>query len=211
LLHLLFGMYRRGYSGLVKINGRIGLPRAPWHAVELGIGLIPGDRKTQGAILALPVEVNFTLASLRALTNHLGLIKGSRERPLVQKLASNLAVKAANLREPMIKLSGGNQQKVVIGKWLARSPSIFLFCDSTRGVDIAAKAAIYEIVRKLASEGKGVIYHSTEHEELVSLCDRVLVFRDGRISGALEGDQLTHQRLLELSFGTHQPPETKIE
>jgi ribose transport system ATP-binding protein len=211
LLHLLFGMYRRGYSGLVKINGRIGLPRAPWHAVELGIGLIPEDRKTQGAILALPVEINFTLASLRALTNHLGLIKRSKERPLVHKLASNLAVKTANLREPMIKLSGGNQQKVVIGKWLARSPSIFLFCDSTRGVDIAAKAAIYEIVRKLASEGKGVIYYSTEHEELVSLCDRVLVFRDGRVSGALEGDQLTHHRLLEHSFGTHQPPETKIE
>jgi ribose transport system ATP-binding protein len=89
--------------------------------------------------------------------------------------------------------------------------TIFLFCDSTRGVDIAAKAGIYEIVRRLASEGKGVIYYSTEHEELVSLCDRVLVFRDGRISGALEGDQLTHHKLLELSFGSHQPPETKFE
>jgi ribose transport system ATP-binding protein len=111
----------------------------------------------------------------------------------------------------MIRLSGGNQQKAVIGKWLARNPSIFLFCDSTRGVDIAAKAGIYEIVRKLASEAKGVIYYSTEHEELVSLCDRVLVFRDGRISGALAGDQLTHHRLLELSFESHQPPETKIK
>ena len=154
LLHLLFGMYRRGYSGSVKINGRTGLPRAPWHAVELGIGLIPEDRKTQGAILPLSVDVNFTLASLRALTNRLGLIKGDKERPLVHKLASNLAVKAANLREPMVRLSGGNQQKVVIGKWLARNPSIFLFCDSTRGVDIAAKAGIYEIVRKLASARK---------------------------------------------------------
>jgi ribose transport system ATP-binding protein len=211
LLHLLFGMYRGGYSGLIKINGRTGLPRAPWHAVELGIGLIPEDRKTQGAILALPVENNFTLASLRALTNRLGLIKGSKERPLVQKLATNLAVKTANLREPMIRLSGGNQQKVVIGKWLARSPSIYLFCDSTRGVDIAAKAAIYQIVRELASEGKGVIYYSTEHEELVSLCDRVLVFRDGRISGTLAGDQLTHHRILELSFGNQQPLGTKIE
>jgi ribose transport system ATP-binding protein len=166
--------------------------------------LIPEDRKTQGAILPLSVGSNFTFANLRALTNRLGLIKRSEEKLVVQKLATNLSVKAANLLEPMAKLSGGNQQKVVIGKWLARSPFLFLFCDSTRGVDIAAKASIYEIVRQLASEGKGVIYYSTEHEELVSLCDRVLVFRDGRISGALEGEELTHHQLLELSFGSHQ-------
>jgi ribose transport system ATP-binding protein len=211
LLHLLFGMYRGGYSGSVNVNGRAGLPRSPWQAVRFGIGLIPEDRKTQGGILPLSVEVNFTLASLRALTNRLGLFKRSKERSMVRKLASSLVVKSASLREPMVKLSGGNQQKVVIGKWLARDPSLFLFCDSTRGVDIAAKAGIYEIVRKLASEGKGVIYYSTEHEELISLCDRVLVFRDGRISGALEGQRLTNQRLLELSFGSQQSAETRIE
>jgi ribose transport system ATP-binding protein len=211
LMHLLFGMYRRGYSGTVEINGRTGVPRSPWHAVELGIGLIPEDRKTQGAILPLSVGSNFTFANLRSLTNRLGLIKRSKEKLVVQKLATNLSVKAANLLEPMAQLSGGNQQKVVIGKWLARGPFLFLFCDSTRGVDIAAKASIYEIVRQLASEGKGVIYYSTEHEELVSLCNRVLVFRDGRISGALEGEELTHHQLLELSFGSHQSPETKME
>lgn len=210
LLHLLFGMYRRGYSGAVTINGRAGLPRSPWHAVELGIGLIPEDRKTQGAILPLSVDVNFTLSSLRPLSNPFGLLKRRKERLLVQDLASHLAVKTSNLREPMARLSGGNQQKVVIGKWLARDPVIFLFCDSTRGVDIAAKAGIYEIVRELASQGKGIIYYSTEHEELVSLCQRVLVFRDGRVSGELQGDQLTHHQLLELSFGSHRP-EAKSE
>jgi ribose transport system ATP-binding protein len=211
LLHLLFGMYRGGYSGRFEINGRTGFPRAPWHAVQLGIGLIPEDRKIQGAILPLSVEVNLTLASLRTLTNPLGLIKQKKERLIVKKLASDLAVKTANLRAPMIRLSGGNQQKVVIGKWLVRNPSIFLFCDSTRGVDIAAKGGIYKIVRQLATEGKGVIYYSTEHEELVSLCDRVLVFRDGRVSGELAGDKLTHHHLLELSFGSRQPPERKTE
>jgi len=206
LLHLLFGMYRRGYSGLVNINGQTGLPRTPWHAVRLGLGLIPEDRKTQGAILPLSVETNFSLASLRALTNRLGMIKRSKEQFMVQKLASALAVKTANPRDPIVRLSGGNQQKVVIGKWLARNPSVFLFCDPTRGVDIGAKGGIYTIVRRLASEGKGVIYYSTEHEELVSLCDRVLVFRDGRISGTLEGEQLTHHNLLERSFRSNQRP-----
>lgn len=204
LLHLLFGMYRRGYSGLVTINGRTGLPRTPWHATKLGIGLIPEDRKTQGAILPLSVETNFSLSSLSGLTNGFGLIRRSREQSLVRQLTSSLAVKTTNPGEPIAKLSGGNQQKVVIGKWLARNPSIFLFCDPTRGVDIAAKASIYDIVRRLAADGKGIIYYSTEHEELVSLCDRVLVFRDGRITGSLSGAELNHHNLLALSFGSQQ-------
>jgi ribose transport system ATP-binding protein len=202
LLHLLFGMYRRGYSGRVTINGRTGLPRTPWHATKLGLGLIPEDRKTQGAILPLSVETNFSLSSLNGLTNRFGLIRRSREQSLVRQLTSTLAVKTTNPGEPIAKLSGGNQQKVVIGKWLARNPSIFLFCDPTRGVDIAAKASIYDIVRRLAADGKGIIYYSTEHEELVSLCDRVLVFRDGRISGSLSGAELDHHNLLALSFGS---------
>ncbi len=204
LLHLLFGMYRRGYSGLVTINGRTGLPRTPWHATKLGLGLIPEDRKTQGAILPLSVEANFSLSSLNGLTNGFGLIRRSREQSLVRQLTSRLAVKTTNPGEPIAKLSGGNQQKVVIGKWLARNPSIFLFCDPTRGVDIAAKASIYDIVRRLAADGKGIIYYSTEHEELVSLCDRVMVFRDGRITGSLSGADLNHHNLLALSFGSQQ-------
>ena len=202
LLHLLFGMYRRGYSGLVKINGQPGIPRTPWHATKLGLGLIPEDRKTQGAILPLSVETNFSLASLSRLTNHLGLIKRAEEESIVRQLIASLAVKTANSREPIARLSGGNQQKVVIGKWLARNPSIYLFCDPTRGVDIAAKASIYNLVRQLAADGKGVVYYSTEHEELISLCERVLVFRDGRISGSLAGAELIHHNLLALSFGS---------
>jgi ribose transport system ATP-binding protein len=202
LLHLLFGMYRRGYSGSVTINGQNGLPRTPWHATKLGLGLIPEDRKTQGAILPLSVETNFTLASLSRLTNRFGLIQRSQERSVVRNLTADLAVKTASPGEPIGKLSGGNQQKVVIGKWLARGPSVFLFCDPTRGVDIAAKASIYNIVRQLATQGKGIIYYSTEHEELVSLCDRVLVFRDGRIGGSLTGAELNHHNLLALSFGS---------
>jgi ribose transport system ATP-binding protein len=205
LLHLLFGMYRRGYSGRVTVNGRTGFPRTPWHATKLGLGLIPEDRKTQGAILPLSAKMNFSLSSLNALTNPFGLIRRSREQSLVRQLTSSLAVKTANPGEPIAKLSGGNQQKVVIGKWLARNPSIFLFCDPTRGVDIAAKASIYEIVRRLAADEKGIIYYSTEHEELVSLCDRVLVFRDGGISGSLSGAELNHHNLLALSFGSQSP------
>jgi ribose transport system ATP-binding protein len=206
LLHLLFGMYRRGYSGLVKINGQTGLPRTPWQATQLGLGLIPEDRKTQGAILPLSVETNFSLASLSRLTNRLGLIKRAEEKSIVRQLMASLAVKTSNPRDPIVQLSGGNQQKVVIGKWLARNPSVFLFCDPTRGVDIAAKASIYNIVRQLAADGKGVIYYSTEYEELISLCGRVLVFRDGQISGSLAGEELNHHNLLALSFGSQQRP-----
>jgi ribose transport system ATP-binding protein len=204
LLHLLFGMYRKGYSGSVNINGRRGLSRTPWEAVKNGVGLIPEDRKTQGAILPLSVEANLSLASLGALTNRFGLIQRNRERMIVQDFISALAVKIASPREPIVRLSGGNQQKVIIGKWLARDPSIFLFCDPTRGVDIGAKAGIYKIIEQLAVEGKGIIYYSTELEELVSLCDRVAVLKDGRIAGILEGDAINQQRILELSFWTHQ-------
>jgi ribose transport system ATP-binding protein len=202
LLHLLFGMYRRGYSGLVKINGQTGVPRTPWQATKLGLGLIPEDRKTQGVVLPLSVETNLSLASLSRLTNRLGLIKRAEEQSVVCQLASSLAVKTSNPGEPIARLSGGNQQKVVIGKWLARNPSVFLLCDPTRGVDIAAKASIYNLVRQLAADGKAVIYYSTEHEELISLCDRVLVFRDGRISGSLAGEELNHHNLLALAFGS---------
>ena len=190
----LFGVLR-GVGGEVRVDGRparIGGPRA---AKALGIALVPEDRKTDGLLLPMSVNDNLSLAALDRLSRA-GVLRLADERSAIAGMARRLAIKAGSTEDAVGTLSGGNQQKVVIGKWLLNEPRVLLLNDLTRGIDVGTKQEIYALVRTLAEEGAAVLLYSTDYAELIGCCDRVAVFYDGRIVRWLEGAALTEHALV---------------
>lgn len=199
LLLALFGMIRR-LSGTVSLGGRRVRLGTPWRAKKSGFVLIPEDRKTQGLLQPLSLRENIALASLGALSNF-GLIRRRRERQIAQQGMRRMEIKASSMEVPVRALSGGNQQKVVIAKWLETGADVFLFYDPTRGVDVGTKRSFYELIEDLAKSGKTVLLYTTELSEFVGLCHRVLVMSDRRIVTELSGDDITETRILSASIG----------
>ncbi len=170
----------------IRIDGkptRIATPADAIHA-GLGIALVPEDRKTEGLLLPLPVRDNLTLPILSRLSRF-GVIRGAAEQRLSRQMIEQLAIRTPSMAQPVGALSGGNQQKVLVGRWLLADSHILLLYDVTRGVDIATKHEIYELMVRLASEGKAILFYSSDTEELTHLCHRVLVLRYGRIAAEL--------------------------
>ncbi len=199
LLLALFGAYRR-YSGAVSLDGRRVRLTAPWRARRAGIALIPAERKTAGLLLPLSIRENVALPNLRAMS--IGpFVNPARERRVTEALMERLTLHAASVEAPATTLSGGNQQKVVLAKWLAADPSVFLLNDPTRGIDVGAKASIYALIRELSGAGKTVILYSTELAELIALCDRVAVMDRGRILRVLSSDEATEDAILRTAVG----------
>ena len=161
--------------------------RTPRDAIRagLGIALVPEDRKTEGLLLPMPVRTNLTLAILGRLSR-LGLVDGRREARRTGEMMQALSVRPPDAERPVGTLSGGNQQKVLIGRWLLADCGVLLFYDVTRGVDVATKHEIYELIGRLAREGRAVLLYSSDAEELAHLAHRVLVMREGRIAAELE-------------------------
>lgn len=195
LLQAIFGLLK-GVKGEVRVDGRTA-PSDPYHAKQPwpGLALVPEDRKTEGLILSLSIRENLRLASLDR--RHGGLMRGTtpEEKRAGEALAAfDLVYKSMD--DPAGSLSGGNQQKVAIAKWLALGPRVLLLMDPTRGIDVRTKAQIYGVLRKLAAEGMAIVLQSTDHEEMVHLCDRVYVFYRGSVNATLEGDALTSEKLV---------------
>jgi ribose transport system ATP-binding protein len=163
--------------------------------MRAGLALVPEDRKTEGLLLGMSLRDNMTLSVLRRLTGA-GVIRRGAERRLAQGMAQRLKVRAAGISVPVGTLSGGNQQKVLLGRWLLAGPRILLLYDVTRGVDVATKHEIYELMVRLAAEGKAILFYSSDAEELAGLCHRVLVMREGRIAAALPAEGLTAERIV---------------
>ena len=201
LLHALFGLYRRGLTGVIRVAGAAFHPSSPRDAVKQGLAFVPEDRKTQGLFLRLPVLFNLSFAILDQLKRFAGWISTHAERKLVKGYVDRLWILMASDRVAVENLSGGNQQKVLIGKWIARDPKVMMFCDPCRGVDIGAKDQVHHEIRELAAQGKGILIFSTELEELVGVADRVIVLFEGRITGELAGEQINPANLLRLFFG----------
>lgn len=199
VLFALFGLFRRGLEGRITLAGARLRPRRPRQAIKAGMAFIPDDRKSLGGFLGLSVAENIVIAVLERLCRFF-LLSPAREAALVGALMRRLGILAASPRAPLGSLSGGNQQKVVVAKWLARRAGVYVFCDPTRGVDAGARAGLFGIIRELAAAGSGVLFYSTDISEFPALCTRVLVFREGRISGTLEGNEVTEQNILDLSF-----------
>jgi ribose transport system ATP-binding protein len=198
-LYALFGLFRRGVAGTIDIAGKTLRPRRPRDAIAAGIALIPDDRKTLGGFLGLSISQNIAITMLRALRGILFLSPRAEAR-LVDGFVRRLGIKCASPAVPLGSLSGGNQQKVVVAKWLARRAVVYVFCDPTRGVDTGARAELFSVIAELAREGSGVLFYSTDISEFQLLCNRVLVFREGIVSGELKGAAITEQNILDLSF-----------
>ncbi|WP_041410445.1 sugar ABC transporter ATP-binding protein [Sinorhizobium fredii] len=196
LLLALFGVLR-GMSGSVLIDGApvaISDPaaaRKPPHCMAL----IPEDRKTEGLMLPMTVRENLSFAALDRISRG-GVIDRAKEEQLIDEMLRLLEIKTAGLDVPVGALSGGNQQKVVIAKWLMRKPRIILLNDPTRGIDVGTKQELYRLLRQLAETGAAIVFYSTDYDELIGCCDRVLVLYDGRVVRELEGDAISERALI---------------
>ena len=200
LLRAIFGI-DKALSGEVAIQGAGTLFRSPAEAIEAGIAFVTEDRKDEGLILEMPIAANISLADMKAVSRF-GLLDRQSEFRLAEEQASDLKLKFGTLSDRVATLSGGNQQKVVLAKWLARSPSILLLDEPTRGVDVGAKAEIYSLLRSFSAEGRGLLVVSSELPELMALSDRILVMANHSITGELKRDEFSEERILNLAYKT---------
>jgi ribose transport system ATP-binding protein len=186
-----------GVDGEIEVAGKPVKISSPRHAKSpgLGLALIPEDRKNEGLMLPMTVRENLSFAALDAVSSF-GRIDRKAEAELIDALVRQLAIKSDGLDGPAAALSGGNQQKVVIGKWLMTKPRIVLLNDPTRGIDVGTKHEIYQLLRRLAEQGTAVLFYSTDYDELIGCCDRVAIFYDGTISQMLQGAELTEHNLV---------------
>jgi ribose transport system ATP-binding protein len=205
VLFALFGLFRRGLEGKIELAGKLLLPRRPRQAIAAGLAFIPDDRKSLGGFLGLSVSHNIAIGALDLIRSG-PLLSAAAESALVDGLVRRLDIRCASATVPLGSLSGGNQQKVVVAKWLVRRAPVYLFCDPTRGVDAGARAGLFAVIRELAAAGSGVLFYSTDISEFPALCDRVLVFREGRIAGTLAGAAVTEPAILDLSFRDPEAP-----
>ncbi|RUU90762.1 sugar ABC transporter ATP-binding protein [Mesorhizobium sp. M7A.F.Ca.MR.176.00.0.0] len=203
LLLAFFGVLR-GLSGQILIDGKPVSITSPSVARDDGIGmaLIPEDRKTEGLMLPMTVRENLSFAALDRLSKA-GIIDRAAEQRLIDDMVGLLAIKTAGLDIPVGALSGGNQQKVVIAKWLMRQPRIILLNDPTRGIDVGTKQELYQLMRKLADAGAAILFYSTDYDELIGCCDRVLVLYDGAVKRELVGAEITERALISSALNIH--------
>ena len=201
----LFGITKPS-KGVCRINGNISVIRSPADAVKNGIVYVPEDRGKQGAIIGLPIFQNITLPSL-GRTSRNGFLRVAEEFKLAREYSERLDLRAASLDQDVGNLSGGNQQKVVIAKWLATQPQVIILDEPTKGIDIGSKAAVHEFMAELAAQGLSVIMVSSEIPEVIGMSDRVIVMRDGLIAAELAGNELTPETLVRHAAGIKQSAE----
>ncbi len=194
VVRAIFGADARD-AGEIIIDGEPVNIRSPLDAIRHGIGFMPEDRKEQGLILSLAVRENVALTSLDELSRF-GFVKLAQEREQVEQYVKRLQIRTPSLEQRVINLSGGNQQKVVISKWLMLQPKILIMDEPTRGIDVGAKAEIYELMNQLAQSGVGLIMISSELPELLAMSDRVVCLAAGRVTGILRRDEATPEQVM---------------
>jgi len=192
---------RRARRGSVRLRGEPLRIRRYGDALRHGIAYLSEDRKAAGLFLELPIEQNISSMALARISSRFGLLRRRAERRLATELGARLKLKSDGVAIDAASLSGGNQQKVAIAKLLATNPAVLLMDEPTRGVDVGAKSEIHHILRDLANQGVGVVVISSELPEIIGLCDRALVIRDGRLAGELAASEMTEERLLRLASG----------
>jgi ribose transport system ATP-binding protein len=205
LLLGLFGVLK-GLEGEMRVEGRAVSPTSPSEACApaCSMALIPEDRKTEGLMLSMSIADNLVAASLGRLSRG-PFIDGAAADRAVREALSRLRIKIGDAGDAVSTLSGGNQQKVVIAKWLMTGPRVILLNDPTRGIDVGTKQEIYRLLRDLAEAGAAILFYSTDYEELIGCCDRVAVMYDGRIVRELEGEAITEQAIVASSLNMAEP------
>lgn len=191
-------------GGSIRVGEQAFLPKSPQHAIRAGLYMLPESRKEQGLLLKQSVQLNITLPHLRHVSSFGGIIDSRRERSGVVELIKALDIRVSSPATRIRNLSGGNQQKALFGKWLFKRPRVLIIDEPTRGIDVGAKQAIYELIAQLASEGLAILMVSSEIEEILGLCHRVLVMRRGQIVSELDEAQktLTEDNIMRAAFGT---------
>jgi len=190
----------RPSAGAVKLDGEVLVIRSPAEAIRAGIVYVPEERGRQGAIIGMPIFQNVTLPSL-SHTSRSGFLRLAEEFALAREYTSRLDLRAAALDQDVGTLSGGNQQKVVIAKWLATRPKVIILDEPTKGIDIGSKAAVHAFMSELAAQGLSVIMVSSEIPEIMGMSDRVIVMREGRVAGRYERSELTAEKLVRAAAG----------
>lgn len=198
LLRSLFGTTRI-ISGSIVLNGKKLKLKHPKHAMKVGIAYIPADRKSEGLLLTHSIRFNLSMGVLKKISDFMGTVRSRREVETAKIAMQRMQVKAQNMEQAVSSLSGGNQQKVILAKWLERNPNILLLDEPTRGIDVGTKKEIYELLRKLTKSGVSVIMTSSDTLEITGLCDRVLVMYEHQLNGELKGADLTEENLVQLS------------
>ncbi len=199
LLQTLFGV-TPALAGEILVDSEVRKITSPIDAIDSGLALVPEDRKQQGLILDMPIRENMSLATLLRDQNK-GFLNCSMERNISQKMVEDLNVKTPSDGQIVRLLSGGNQQKVVLGKWLALEPKVLLLDEPTRGIDIGAKAEIYGLMEALAKTGVAILFVSSELEEILGMSDRALVMHEGRLTGELQRSELSEEAVMRLATG----------
>jgi ribose transport system ATP-binding protein len=198
LLETLFGI-RPPIRGEIRMHGKLVRPKSPKAAVELGLALVPEDRKRHGLLTEMDVRSNIGLVKLKRNQRPIGFVNRVRERLESQETITRLHINTTSDRKLAKFLSGGNQQKVVIGKWLTMKPAVFLLDEPTRGIDIGAKQEIYALIEQAAASSMAILCVSSELEEIIGLSDRVLVMREGRLTGELVAEQINEAAIIRLA------------
>lgn len=187
-------------SGKIFINSKQVEIKTPKHAVSCGIAYVPEDRKHHGAILSLPINWNITLPILKRISNK-GFLNKNKEKQIVDTQKNNLRIKASSMGQNVDSLSGGNQQKVVLAKWLASKPEILILDEPTRGVDVGTKQEIYNLIGEFAKQGIAILFISSELDELLNIADRLMVLNEKRIVGFLEKSEFSQNKVLAMASG----------
>jgi L-arabinose transport system ATP-binding protein len=187
------------HQGGIEVAGEPLRLRGPADALRAGIGLAPEERKAQALLLRRSVRDNITLAVLSRLAR-LRVVRRGAERDLARRHVDQLSIRASSIEQEVATLSGGNQQKVVLARWLARRPKVLILDEPTRGVDVGAKAEIYSIINDLAAQGMALLVISSEMPELLGLSDRIVVMQGGRVTGEVTRAEATEERVLALAM-----------
>jgi ABC-type sugar transport system ATPase subunit len=198
LAQAIFGI-RAPEEGEILVHGEETRIHSPQAAMEKGVFYVPEERRSQGLILPFSIKNNITLSILDRISRF-GFVPRS-ERQTAERFARELSIRGARMSDPVIRLSGGNQQKVVVAKSLAREPSVLLLDEPTRGVDVGAKSEIYRLIDDLARDGMAILLISSELEEVLSMSDRVLVMREGRINGEFARSEATQEAVMTAATG----------
>ncbi len=199
LCKTIFGEYQ--HTGKITLDNKLVKARNPEQAVKSGFALVPEERRKEGVLVSDPVYANISVAAMKKYTNKLSVVNKKKEKEDARKMIKDMGIKTPSENQKVALLSGGNQQKVVVAKWLNSNAEIYIYDEPTKGIDVGAKQDMYELIERLAAEGKGAIYATCEFTEILSICDRVYVMYDGEIVKELKVSETDEKELLYYSTG----------
>jgi len=187
-------------SGEIRLKGKNANIHQPSQAIALGIAYVPEDRRHHGVVLEMPIDSNITLASLNKLSTGVSF-DFNKERRIAAEYVRRFAIKTPSIFAPVTTLSGGNQQKVALSRWLETKPAVLILDEPTQGIDVGAKAEIHTLMSELAAQGTAILMISSELPEILGMSDRIVVMRHGRIAGELSREDATQQTIMALALG----------